>query len=142
MVEIIVDSSVFIDTFQKNSRTRSDSIAFIDHLVSNNQIVTMPAHGWFEVSCNIKRLSDIERKYLPPIFAGKMQCPFKLIHIDAQFIEKYGNVIIPYTKAADHIFIVVAFVNKYPLVTYDEGMRKIAKELKVPVYYPKEFLSS
>jgi PIN domain nuclease of toxin-antitoxin system len=100
----------------------------------------MPAHGWFEVWCNLKRISSVDRTYLPPFFAGKMQLPLELIHIDDQFIKKYGNINIPYSKGADHIFIVVAYENQYPLITWDDKMRKIAKKVGVQVYDPKEYL--
>jgi predicted nucleic acid-binding protein len=69
-----------------------------------------------------------------------MQLPLELIHIDAHFIHRYGNVSIPYTKAADHIFIVVAFVNKYPIVTWDGKMIKVAKEVGVRVYKPDQYV--
>jgi hypothetical protein len=101
--KILVDSCVFISAFQSCSANREASIAFLDLLLSKKQLITMPAHGWFEVWCNLRRLSDVDRKYLPPIFKGAMKYPVELIHIDAQFIEKYSNLDIPYTKAGDHI---------------------------------------
>lgn len=141
MGKVIVDSCVLTNSFQSDSVHRDASVAFIDHFVRHALLITMPAHGWFEVWCNIKRLSAVERKYLHPVFAETMQLPLELIHIDAQFISKYGNVSIPYTKAADHIFIVVAFVNKYPLVTWDHKMIKVGKEVGVKVYKPNEYIS-
>jgi hypothetical protein len=104
--------------------------------------MTMPSHGWFEVWCNINRLSDVDRKYLHPVFAGKRQFELELIHIDDHFIRKYGNVRIPYMKASDHIFVVVAMVNSYPLVTRDEGMRRVAVSVGVNVYTPTEYVAT
>lgn len=139
MSKLIVDSCVLINSFQKDSAHRADSIAFIDHLVQREQLITMPAHGWFEVWCNLNRLSEVDHTYLHPMFANEMQLPVELIHIDMPFIVKYGNVRLPYTKAADHIFIVVCFVNKYPLVTWDEKMTKVGKDVGVQVYNPNEY---
>jgi predicted nucleic acid-binding protein len=102
----------------------------------------MPAHGWFEIFSNLKRLSDIERQYLHPVFDDKTLLEIELIHIDEQFMLKYGNVNIPYIKGSDHIFIVVAYKNQYPLVTRDHKMIKVAKELGIQVYTPREYISS
>ena len=139
MTKLIVDSCVLIDSFQQHSPNRADSVSFINRLVQQGQLITMPAHGWFEVWCNLNRLSDVDRTYLHPIFQGKMELPIELIHIDKPFILKYGNVHLPYTKAADHIFIVVCFVNKYPLVTWDEKMTQVGKDVGVQVYNPNEY---
>ena len=78
MSKLIVDSCVLINSFQKDSAHRADSIAFIDHLVEREQLITMPAHGWFEVWCNLNRLSDVDRTYLHPMFANNMQLPVEL----------------------------------------------------------------
>jgi len=139
--KILVDSCVFINAFQSDSAYRKASIAFLNSLLSKNQLITMPAHGWFEVWCNLRRLSEVDRKYLAPIFQGAMKYPVELIHIDLEFIKKYGNLDIPYTKAGDHIFIVVAFVNGYPLITWDIGMMKAAKEIGINVYTPDEYMT-
>ena len=104
--------------------------------------MTMPAHGWFEVWCNSKRIEKIDKKFKGVSINGQWTFPIKLIHIDADFINKYGNVEIPYTKAGDHIYLVVAYVNKFPLITTDGGMTKIAKELGISVYTPAEYLAS
>src|SRR5437867_7194477 len=142
MSKVIVDSCVLINSFQCDSVHRNDSIAFIDHVVREGQLITMPAHGWFEVWCNVNRLSEVDRTYLHPVFAGQMNLSLELIHIDDQLIRKYGNVKLPYTKAADHIFIVVAFVNLYLLVTWDDKMRKVAEQVGVQVCDPNEYLQS
>ncbi|MGH7871529.1 MAG: type II toxin-antitoxin system VapC family toxin [Candidatus Binatia bacterium] len=139
MTKLIVDSCVLIDSFQKDSPHRDDSIAFIEHIVQRKQLITMPSHGWFEVWCNVNRLSDVDRRYLHPVFANKMQLELELIHIDNAFLLKYGNVRLPHTKAGDHIFIVVCAVNKYPLVTWDKKMTEVGKEVGVQVYNPNEY---
>jgi hypothetical protein len=141
MSKLIVDTCVLIDSFQKDNLHRASSIAFIDHCVRHNQLITIPAHGWFEFWCNVNRLSAIERQYLHPMFADKMQLPVELIHIDEHFISRYGNVKIPYLKASDYIFLVVAYENKYQLVTRDAQMIKIGRQVGVQVFTPTEYLS-
>jgi predicted nucleic acid-binding protein len=101
----------------------------------------MPAHGLFEITCSLKRLSEKDRKYVHPVILGKTQYPIEAIHIDSEFIAKYSQVNVPYTKAGDHLFLVVAKHNNYPLVTRDKGLSARAKEANVAVYTPTEYLA-
>lgn len=139
--KVLVDSCVIIDCFHQASPNREVSLRFLEQLNEVGQQVTMPAHGWFEVWCTLNRLSDIDKRYLPPLLAGKMQLEVELIHIDDQFINKYGNTKLPHTKAADHIFIVVAHVNAWPLVTSDQKMLEVCRQLGVPAWTPGQHLS-
>lgn len=100
----------------------------------------MPAHGWFEVLCSLRRIEKVEKKF-DGMFSALQHYPLELIHIDAHFIGKYGNVEIPYAKAGDHIYLVVAYVNGFPLVTWDKGMTNVARELNVAAYTPAEYLA-
>jgi hypothetical protein len=138
---LIVDSCVLIDSFQAGSPHRDISIEFINLVVARGDIITMPAHGWFEVWCNVRRLSEAARSYLHPLISGRMHMALELIHIDAQFIDRYANVPLPYMKASDHIFVVVAKVNEDLLVTRDEGMLKAAKAAGVNAMTPQQFLA-
>lgn len=139
MSKLIVDACVLIDSFQAASEHRDVSIAFIEGCLRRHQLISMPAHGWFEVWCNVRRLSDYDRRYLHPTFDGKMQLPLELIHIDDEFIRRYGNLVMPRMRASDHIYVAVAAVNRYPLVTRDAGMAKAATECGVEVFTPTEF---
>lgn len=101
----------------------------------------MPAHGWFEIICSLRRIEKIDKAFDGTTIAGLMQFPIELIHIDDKFIAKYGNIDIPYAGAGDHIFLVVAHVNGYELVTWDQGMAKVARELNIDVYTPDVYLA-
>jgi hypothetical protein len=140
--KLLVDSCVVIDSFQKDSAHREDAYSFLDYIVRSGQLMTMPAHGWFEVWCNLNRLSTIDRRYAHPAFGGQMALPLELIHIDKAFITKYGNIRLPYMKGSDHIFVVVAHVNNYQLVTRDDGMLRVCREIGVRACSPAEYLSS
>lgn len=139
MTKLIVDACVLINCFQRPAEQRSVSIDFVERMLKAGKQFTMPAHGWFEVLCNLNRLSDIDRTFLPPVFQGGMQLPLELIHIDDHFIRKYGNVALPYTKASDHIYLVIAQVNAYPIVTTDKPMGALAKDLGIQVFSPAEY---
>ena len=100
------------------------------------------ARAWLvEVYCTLNRLAAIDRRFVPPIFSGSMQLPLELIHTDDSFISRYGNVRIPYIKGGDHIYLVIAHVNVYRLVTRDAKMREIAESLAVNVRTPTEYLA-
>ena len=99
----------------------------------------MPAHGWFEIWCTFKKLEQ-DRRFVGPILAGKMEYPINLLYIDEQFIKKYTKPDIPQIKAGDHIFVVVAKVNDYTLITSDVQMIKVSKECGIKVFTPAEFI--
>src|SRR5690606_24280614 len=142
MKKILVDSCVFINAMKEDSVHRDQCVTFLECLERSGTPMTMPAHGWFEVWCNVKRVEKIDKTFKGVSINGQWAFPIELIHIDDKFIGKYGNVQIPYAKAGDHIYLVVAHVNQFPLVTTDNGMAKIAKEIGISVYSPAEFVAS
>lgn len=135
---IIIDSCVFIDTFDPKSPNHTPAVELLKELRARELSITMPAHGWFEVQCTLQRLTE-QQEFVGPIFDGKMNYPIELIYIDEGFIKKYSMVNIPYIRAGDHIFIVVAKVNECPLVTNDEEMIAKSNECGVQVFTPTEF---
>lgn len=142
MNKLLVDSCVFINAFKDDSIHREQCLTFLESLSQARQPITMPAHGWFEVWCSLKRIEHIDKKFKGVSIDGRWSFPIELIPIDDEFIGKYGNLEIPYIKAGDHIFIVVAYVNRYPLVTTDERMKNVAKGLGISVFSPAEYVAS
>lgn len=138
-MKLIVDTCVFIDAFDEQSENHAISIKLLEHLAINNELISMPAQGWFEVQCTLQRLIN-EKKFKGPVIDGRMNYQVELIHIDKEFILKYSMMDIPYIKAGDHIFIVIAKKNGLPLVTSDNKMIQICNENKVQVYTPDEYL--
>ena len=61
--------------------------------------------------------------------------------VDQPFIQKYAMADIPYIKASDHIFIAIAKINDYPLVTSDSKMTDVAKQRNIRVFSPTEYLN-
>jgi len=141
MSKLIVDANVFIDSFDRSSKFRDESIEFLSKTAEIRQLITMPAHGLFEITCTLKRMSEIDRKYLHPLIFGQTQYPIEAIHIDQEFIEKYSTVEVPYIKAGDHLYLVVAKFNNYPLITRDDKLKKCAKKAGINVQNPTEFLT-
>jgi len=139
-MKLLVDTCVFVDTFDQNSSNYSDSLKLLEELRNRNQLITMPAHAMFEILCTLNRLT-IENRFNGPIFSNKMDYLIELIHIDDKFIDKYAMVEIPYIKAGDHIFVVVAKVNNYPLISSDSKMIEVCKKCGVNIYTPKEYFN-
>jgi predicted nucleic acid-binding protein len=140
MKRLLLDSCVFIDAFDPKSANHAASKDLLDLLLDRNIVVTMPAHGWFEVQCSLRRLSDVDGNFVAPTFAGRMEYPIKLLHIDDHFIKKYQMAPVPHIKAGDHIFVAVAKIDGYTLVTSDAGMRGVAGKCNVTVLSPAELL--
>jgi predicted nucleic acid-binding protein len=139
--KILVDTCVFIDAFDENSQNYDISYRFLDWTVENEIIITMPAHAWFEIWCTLRRLERIDKTFKGRPIKGKRAYPIELIHINQVFIEKYGNVDIRYIKSGDHIFIAVAKVDGYPIITTDSKMRDVAREEGIQVFNPEGYMN-
>lgn len=137
-MKLLVDSCVFIDAFDPQSPNHAESLALLKELRRRAILITMPAHGWFEVQCTLQRLAA-EKRFVGPAIQSEMNYPIELVHIDKSFIQKYAMVDIPYIKAGDHIYLAIAKTNGYPLVTSDSKMTEISKYCGVRVYDPAEF---
>jgi predicted nucleic acid-binding protein len=136
---LLVDSCVFIDSFDPKSPNYADSLILLEELAKRRIVVMMPAHGWFEVQCTLQRLRN-EGRFVGPTIRDLQQYVIKLIHIDQNFIAKYAMVDLPYIKAGDHIFLAVAKLNGRPLVTSDTTMIRVARAGGIAVFTPKEAL--
>ncbi|MGD9642637.1 MAG: type II toxin-antitoxin system VapC family toxin [Elusimicrobiales bacterium] len=140
-MKIIVDTCVFVDSFDPASCFHDESLSLLTELSRRKILISMPAHGWFEVQCALQHLTD-EHRFVPPVILGEMSYTIELIHIDNNFIERYKLEKIPYIKAGDHIFIAVAKKNNYPLITNDRKMIEVAKRCGIRVFTPGEFVRS
>ncbi len=139
-MKLLVDSCVFIDSFDPHSPNYRAAVQLLEQLLARNLLITMPAHGWFEVQCALQKLSS-EQRFVGPVIADRMDYPIELIHIDKPFIEKYAMADIPYIKAGDHIFVAIAKINDWPLITSDTQMITISKQCGVRVFEPAEFMN-
>ncbi|MFO0775278.1 MAG: hypothetical protein U0172_11505 [Nitrospiraceae bacterium] len=140
MEKLLIDSSALCDVFQASSPFRTDAIAFLEKLQTTGITATMPAHAWFEVWCTLLRFSSIDKKFAGPIIAGSRTLPIKLIHIDDHFMCKYANQHLPPLKGGDHIFVAVAKVDGYTLITRDNQMRAACDSLGIKSMSPGEYL--
>jgi predicted nucleic acid-binding protein len=140
MSPLLLDSCVFIDAFDPRSANHRASKDLLDLLLGQSIVASMPAHGWFEVQCALRRLAEVDKAFVAPTFAGRMEYPLKVIHIDDHFIKKYQMAPVPHIKAGDHIFVAVAKIDGYTLVTSDSGMKSAAETADVRVFSPAKLL--
>jgi len=70
-MKILVDTCVFIDAFDAGSDNHPDSFVLLEELLRRDQIITMPAHAWFEVQCSFQKLIK-EKRFKGPTICGRM----------------------------------------------------------------------
>lgn len=139
--KLLVDSCVFIDSFDPQSPNHPAAIQLLEGLRKRGLLITMPASGWFEVQCALQKLTS-DQRFVGPTMAGRMDYPVRLIYIDKPFIEKYAMADIPYIKSGDHIFIAMAKIDEYNLITSDAKMIEVSKKCGVRVFEPAEFMNN
>jgi predicted nucleic acid-binding protein len=137
MMKLLMDSCVFIDSFDLQSDNHSDSLDLLEELLNRKILVTIPAHGWFDVQRTLQKFI-VEKRLPGPLFEGQLDYPIELIHIDELFIKNYAMVDIPQISEVDNIFIAVAKKSGFRLVTSDELMAEVARNCEVQVFSPVE----
>ena len=90
--------------------------------------------------CTLRRFSEIDDKFAGPLIAGKRLFSLRLLHINEEFIHKYANQELPHLKGADHIFVAVAKLDGYTLITRDESMLKVCEQVGVTAMTPSQYL--
>lgn len=139
---IIVDSSVVIDAFDSNSKSHHVANLFIEGARENGFKLVMPMHAFFEVKCTMHRIAHFEkRKVSPPYKSFDTALPFVPQPIDQKFVDNYFEVDVPYAKAGDTIFLVMAKKLGLALVTHDTGMREKARSCGINALNAEEGLS-
>jgi predicted nucleic acid-binding protein len=140
---IILDACVVIHALDSNAEQHGEARDLVRHLKEKKFQVVMPMHGFFEIQCAMKRMTRVEGRRITSPFNAEV----KALHItpqpiDHKFIENYFNVEIPYAKAGDSIYIVMAKKLGLPLVTRDKGMYKVSKKAGINVLSISEALNA
>jgi len=137
---IMIDSNVIVDTFDQKSDNYKASLEFMNKIVEKRILFLMPAHGWFEVMCNLAKIKN-DHGIIPPFFDGQQEMLIEFLHIDNIFINTYSKVELPLIKSNDHMFLVVAKYNSLPLITWDIQMTRIGKEANIEILNPSEWIT-
>jgi len=119
----IVDSCVVVDAFDTSSDWHASAHTFLESARAADCRLVMPMHGVFEVKCAMHRIVHVEkRKVSPPYKAFESALHIIPQPIDHKFMEQYSGVDVPYAKAGDTIYLVMAKRLGLRLVTRDGPM--------------------
>ena len=66
----------------------------------------------------------------------------KYIAIDNAFIKEYLDLSVPFIRAGDLPYVLIAKKHKYPLITEDKHQYKVARQDGVSVYNIAEYLEA
>jgi predicted nucleic acid-binding protein len=141
-MEIILDASVLTDIFVK-SKPRHELGRMLSSYIKKNQVrVTIPMHAIIEVKCAIDN-ERLKPGYgeISSDFTEEFPLKLKTISIDQKFLREYLDLSIPYLKAGDLIYILIAKKHQCPFITEDKSQIKIAKSVGIEIYTIKEFLN-
>jgi len=134
---IVIDASVLVDIFvttQQERHKRSQQLK--SFLEKNSFKVKIPMHAWFEVHCAVKNRR--RKKYKDILKIEDIDVTF--IYLDDKFLDVYWNPDIPYIKAGDLPYILIAKKDGLPLVTEDTDQKRVAIESGVEAFTIQEFL--
>jgi predicted nucleic acid-binding protein len=130
---LIVDASVVVDAFDTTSVHSSAADSFLQTAHDRGFSLVMPMHGFFEIKCAMHRIVHIDKRKIAPRYQA-FHSALRMIAqpIDHKFIEDYAHVDVPYARAGDTIYLVMAKRLGLPLVTRDGAMLKNAKAAGIP----------
>jgi predicted nucleic acid-binding protein len=137
----VVDTCVFIEMFDPDSPRHEIAKRLGDFLIDNKLKAYMPWTAMFEINrviMNIRKNKPAHK--LSKYFTEERMIVVERMPIDADFFSRYFIVNLPYTKAADMLFLSIAYVDKRPLVTEDTKLIKAARKAKVSVFTTSEYL--
>jgi len=140
-MEVVLDASVLTDMFIV-SRKRHELAFRLEQYIKSNKInITIPIYAVLELETAIEnerlnnnfKTDDILNKFclLSP----------KVVYIDKNFIKEYMDLNVPYIKAGDLIYILIAKKHSAILITEDEKQYKVARFAQVSTYKINDFLS-
>ena len=141
---MVIDASVLVDMFVANRTRHSLALKLAYHIKASKIAVTIPLHALLEMKCAI----DCERKTLGcgnlanDLFSEDEPLRIKYIAIDNAFINKYLDLSVPYIRAGDLPYVLVAKKHNCPLITEDNQQYKVAKQAGVATYKIDEYLKS
>ena len=140
--EIVLDASVLSDIFIKSRKRHKLAMGLAKYIKTHRIKVTIPMHAILELKCAIDNERLIQgRGKLAEIFPQSNPLEINIIAIDEEFIHKYYDLDIPYIKAGDLIYILIAKKHHAILITEDKKQAKVAKSINVETYDIEEFLT-
>ncbi len=140
-IDPVVDTSVLIDMFDPSSPRHEKAKILGDFLINNRLKAYVPWTAMFELNSVFIRLRKTTPEHqLSDYFGEERPVILERIPIDAEFFKKYFVADLPYTKAADKLFLSIAHVDARPLITEDKKLRKAARAINILAYTIEEYL--
>jgi len=140
-VSPVIDACIVIDMFDPKSPRFEEAKLLGDWLIDNHVKSLMPWTGMFEINRTLTRIKNENPGHqVSKYFGEDRPLIIERLPIDANFFAKYFRSDLPYTKAADMLYLSIAYVDKRILITEDKGLQKAAKEAGVTVYSISGFL--
>lgn len=143
-VSILVDTNVFLDVFDTASHNHEDADNFMQYVTKKGILFQMPELAWLEMTRNLKKMVESEDRrehIIMPLFNGLPQLPIQFFHLNENYEKNYKDVEVSRIKFADNVFLVIAKKDNLQLITSDKQMIKAAKESKIDVYTPGEWMN-
>ena len=143
-MEILIDASVLVDIFVK-SRPRHQIACRLANYIKKNRInVLIPMHAILELKCAIdnERQSPGKGDLNKDIFHENEPLGISTISIDQPFINSYFDLSVPYIKAGDLPYVLIAKKKKCYLLTEDKKQYKVALSAGVKAFNIEEYLNT
>ncbi len=120
----VIDSCVLIDMFDQESLRHEVAKDLGDWLIDNRVKAFMPWTGMFELNRVITRIRiENPNHQLATHFTQERPVVFERIPVDAAFFKKYFCRELPYTKAADMLFLSIAYVDKNGQIQFTDKFK-------------------
>ncbi|MFA4846251.1 MAG: PIN domain-containing protein [Patescibacteria group bacterium] len=143
MKEIILDTCVIIDIFEKTRPRHEKAKKVSDWIIENNVSLVLPITSRFEIDrtlVNIQQQNGI--LHMQDGITKERPHIIKEYNVDVGFFQKYFDPSLPYIKAGDYILMAMAKKDKLPLITEDTTLYNKSKEAGVEVFTEEEFLQN
>ena len=140
MNSLVLDTSVLVDIFNQDSGRHPSALKLANHIVNNNYRVTLPYHALFELGSSMKR--EIASLNLNKHITEKRPLLVNMVPIDDSFLQKYMDTSVPYLKAGDLLFVLIAKKEGLKLITEDVAQYEVARAANVEVYKIQDYLNT
>ncbi|MCX5644207.1 MAG: PIN domain-containing protein [Phycisphaerae bacterium] len=139
---MVIDASVLVDIWVTSRPRHNIAQSLARYIKESRLLVTIPMHALLEVKCAI----DNERKtpgqgdLRNNVFTQDDPLRVKYIAIDNAFIHDYLDLCVPYIKAGDLPYVLIAKKHNCPLITEDTKQYNVAQRAGVSAYTIAEYL--
>lgn len=142
-MEIVVDASVLVDIWVKSSSRHQIACKLADHIKKNRIEVIVSMHAILELKCAIdnERKSPGKGDLSSDVFSETEPLQISTIPIDQGFMKNYFDLSVPYIKAGDLPYVLIAKKKCY-VVTEDKHQYKVAVSAGVRTFRIEEYLGA